>query len=60
MYLIKFQVGQDPRPVMRQAYNLFKDGGDPEKVCIESLSFSVFIFETSWRLRFFWCFIIYL
>ncbi|XP_010914499.1 uncharacterized protein [Elaeis guineensis] len=26
------EVGQDPRPVMRQAYNLFKDGGDPEKL----------------------------
>ncbi|OVA02603.1 Tetratricopeptide repeat-containing domain [Macleaya cordata] len=22
----------DPRPVMRQAYNMFKDGGDPEKL----------------------------
>ncbi|XP_008807379.2 uncharacterized protein LOC103719766 isoform X2 [Phoenix dactylifera] len=26
------EVGQDPRPVMRQAYNLFKDGGDPKKL----------------------------
>lgn len=26
------QVGRDPRPVMRDAYNMFKDGGDPEKV----------------------------
>ena len=26
------QVGRDPRPVMREAYNMFKDGGDPEKV----------------------------
>ncbi|KAK2361899.1 hypothetical protein QL285_087005 [Trifolium repens] len=32
-YLIK--VGRDIRPVMRGAYTLFKDGGDPEKVnCI--------------------------
>ncbi|XP_076888965.1 uncharacterized protein LOC143539566 [Bidens hawaiensis] len=26
------EVGGDPRPVMRQAYNMFKDGGDPEKL----------------------------
>ncbi|KAJ0079810.1 hypothetical protein Patl1_22331 [Pistacia atlantica] len=26
------QVGRDPRPVMREAYNMFKDGGDPEKL----------------------------
>lgn len=26
------QVGIDPRPVMREAYRMFKDGGDPEKV----------------------------
>ncbi|KAG1326265.1 hypothetical protein COCNU_01G001990 [Cocos nucifera] len=26
------EVGQDPRPIMRQAYNLFKDGGDPKKL----------------------------
>ncbi|XP_031379616.1 uncharacterized protein LOC116194851 [Punica granatum] len=25
------EVGRDPRPVMREAYNMFKDGGDPEK-----------------------------
>ncbi|KAH7542997.1 hypothetical protein FEM48_Zijuj02G0135200 [Ziziphus jujuba var. spinosa] len=25
-------VGRDSRPVMRKAYNMFKDGGDPEKV----------------------------
>ncbi|WJX68223.1 hypothetical protein P8452_52612 [Trifolium repens] len=32
-YLIK--VGRDIRPIMRGAYTLFKDGGDPEKVnCI--------------------------
>lgn len=24
------EVGRDPRPVMREAYNMFKDGGDPE------------------------------
>ncbi|XP_058002858.1 uncharacterized protein LOC110666140 isoform X3 [Hevea brasiliensis] len=28
------EVGRDPRPVMREAYNMFKDGGDPEKSCI--------------------------
>lgn len=27
-----FQVGLDSRPVMREAYAMFKDGGDPEKV----------------------------
>lgn len=26
------EVGTDPRPVMREAYNMFKDGGDPEKL----------------------------
>ncbi|KAM3287303.1 putative protein isoform X2 [Capsicum chacoense] len=26
------EVGRDPRPVMRDAYNMFKDGGDPEKL----------------------------
>ncbi|XP_068661058.1 uncharacterized protein [Aristolochia californica] len=26
------EVGQDPRPVMREAYNMFKDGGDPEEL----------------------------
>ncbi|KAF7846615.1 hypothetical protein BT93_L4005 [Corymbia citriodora subsp. variegata] len=26
------EVGKDPRPVMREVYNLFKDGGDPEKL----------------------------
>ncbi|CAI0551496.1 unnamed protein product [Linum tenue] len=26
------EVGRDPRPVMREAYNMFRDGGDPEKV----------------------------
>ncbi|PKA48930.1 hypothetical protein AXF42_Ash016446 [Apostasia shenzhenica] len=25
------EVGQDPRPVMREAYQMFKDGGEPEK-----------------------------
>ncbi|KAG9459496.1 hypothetical protein H6P81_004004 [Aristolochia fimbriata] len=24
------QVGQDPRPVMREAYKMFRDGGDPD------------------------------
>ncbi|TXG63896.1 hypothetical protein EZV62_010890 [Acer yangbiense] len=28
-------VGRDPRPVMRGAYNMFKDGGDPEKLAAE-------------------------
>lgn len=31
------QVGRDPRPVMREAYNMFKDGGDPEKVHVIKL-----------------------
>ncbi|AES61427.1 putative 43kDa postsynaptic protein [Medicago truncatula] len=26
------EVGRDPRPVMRETYNMFKDGGDPEKL----------------------------
>ncbi|KAF3547003.1 hypothetical protein DY000_02003661 [Brassica cretica] len=26
------EVGRDSRPVMREAYNLFKNGGDPEKL----------------------------
>uniref|UniRef100_A0A5B7CAC5 Uncharacterized protein n=1 Tax=Davidia involucrata TaxID=16924 RepID=A0A5B7CAC5_DAVIN len=26
------EVGRDPRPIMREAYNMFKDGGDPEKL----------------------------
>ncbi|CAN1219755.1 hypothetical protein LINPERPRIM_LOCUS1690 [Linum perenne] len=26
------QVGRDSRPVMREAYNMFRDGGDPEKL----------------------------
>ncbi|KAG5580816.1 hypothetical protein H5410_051443 [Solanum commersonii] len=25
------EVGRDPRPVMREAYNMFKDGGDSKK-----------------------------
>lgn len=25
------EVGRDPRPVMRETYNMFKDGGDPDK-----------------------------
>lgn len=32
------QVGRDPRPVMREAYDMFKDGGDPEKVLISLLN----------------------
>lgn len=31
-YCAEMQVGKDPRPVMRGAYNMFKDGGDPNKV----------------------------
>ncbi|KAG9134172.1 hypothetical protein Leryth_019858 [Lithospermum erythrorhizon] len=26
------EVGKDPRPVMRDSYNMFKDGGDPQKL----------------------------
>ncbi|KAI9181532.1 hypothetical protein LWI28_015895 [Acer negundo] len=29
------EVGRDPRPVMRGAYNMFKDGDDPEKLVAE-------------------------
>ncbi|PNY01972.1 tetratricopeptide repeat-containing protein [Trifolium pratense] len=29
---ISRHVGRDPRPVMRETYNMFKDGGDPEKL----------------------------
>lgn len=32
------EVGRDPRPVMREAYNMFKDGGDPEKTVAAFLS----------------------
>ncbi|BBH06515.1 Tetratricopeptide repeat-like superfamily protein [Prunus dulcis] len=32
------KVGQDPRPVMRDAYNMFKEGGDPEKARIVALA----------------------
>lgn len=32
------QVGRDPRPVMRESYDMFKDGGDPEKVPISLLN----------------------
>lgn len=31
------QVGRDLRPVMREAYNMFKDGGDPDKVRVDAL-----------------------
>ncbi|KAL4556239.1 hypothetical protein LXL04_038883 [Taraxacum kok-saghyz] len=35
------EVGRDPRPVMREAYNMFKDGGDPEKITLtEPIDFS--------------------
>ncbi|EXB53630.1 hypothetical protein L484_001904 [Morus notabilis] len=37
------EVGRDPRPVMREAYNMFKDGGDPEKVYSKLFSFSHFL-----------------
>ncbi|KAF3454557.1 hypothetical protein FNV43_RR05005 [Rhamnella rubrinervis] len=29
------EVGRDPRPVMRDAYDMFKDGGDPEKLAAQ-------------------------
>ncbi|KAG2694714.1 hypothetical protein I3760_08G157600 [Carya illinoinensis] len=29
------EVGKDPRPIMREAYNMFKNGGDPEKLVAE-------------------------
>ncbi|XP_048632237.1 uncharacterized protein LOC125606978 isoform X1 [Brassica napus] len=32
------EVGRDSRPVMREAYNLFKNGGDPEKLVNDFLS----------------------
>lgn len=35
------QVGRDPRPVMREAYNMFKDGSDPEKVRIDAFEFRI-------------------
>lgn len=34
------QVGIDSRPVMKEAYSMFKNGGDPEKV-IYVYSYSV-------------------
>lgn len=37
MAFLLVQVGMDPRPVMREAYNMFKDGSDPEKVISESI-----------------------
>lgn len=48
------QVGRDSRPVMREAYNMFKDGGDPEKVRIDAfLSLELFKFscEVCWELE---------
>lgn len=41
------QVGIDPRPVMREAYNMFKDGGDPEKVLNETFPLCPNIFYLS-------------
>lgn len=38
------QVGRDPRPVMREAYNMFKGGGDPEKVFFAILFNSELLF----------------
>ncbi|KAK2648548.1 hypothetical protein Ddye_016037, partial [Dipteronia dyeriana] len=36
MFVVNFMVvGRDPQPVMRGAYNMFKDGGDPEKLVAE-------------------------
>eukprot|EP00268_Persea_americana_P049273 TRINITY_DN5272_c0_g1_i14.p1 TRINITY_DN5272_c0_g1~~TRINITY_DN5272_c0_g1_i14.p1 ORF type:complete len:269 (+),score=43.31 TRINITY_DN5272_c0_g1_i14:134-940(+) len=32
------EVGRDPRPVMHEAYNMFKDGGDPSKFVSEFLN----------------------
>ncbi|KAM2612939.1 hypothetical protein TB2_032841 [Malus domestica] len=34
----RMQVGRDPRPVMRESYNMFKDGGDPEKLAAAFLN----------------------
>ncbi|XP_027107868.2 uncharacterized protein [Coffea arabica] len=31
-FSLLLEVGRDPRPVMREAYSMFKDGGDPEKL----------------------------
>lgn len=36
-----FQVGVDSRPVMREAYALFRDGGDPEKVISAEIPMSM-------------------
>ncbi|KAJ0981393.1 hypothetical protein J5N97_009648 [Dioscorea zingiberensis] len=38
-FCLILQVGRDPRPVMHEAYNLFKDGGNPEKELDEYDSF---------------------
>ncbi|GMP73546.1 hypothetical protein CsSME_00031266 [Camellia sinensis var. sinensis] len=31
-HVITWRVGRDTQPVMREAYNMFRDGGDPEKL----------------------------
>ncbi|KAJ0981390.1 hypothetical protein J5N97_009645 [Dioscorea zingiberensis] len=38
-FCLILQVGRDPRPVMHEAYNLFKDRGNPEKELDEYDSF---------------------
>lgn len=38
------QVGRDPRPVMRQVYDMFKDGGEPRKVLKYNSHFSGMMF----------------
>lgn len=38
------QVGRDPRPVMREAYNMFKDGGDPEQVRSRFFILTIYIY----------------
>ncbi|XP_054822220.1 uncharacterized protein LOC129320669 isoform X4 [Prosopis cineraria] len=43
------EVGSDRRPVMRAAYNMFKDGGDPEKVC-----FALMLFDSRWNTYMLW------
>ncbi|KAK6143888.1 hypothetical protein DH2020_024236 [Rehmannia glutinosa] len=40
------EVGTDSRPVMREAYRMFKDGGDPEKV-IDINSYSMLLLCSS-------------
>jgi hypothetical protein len=38
------QVGKDPRPIMREAYNMFKNGVDPEKVWFNASDLKVLSF----------------